>query len=254
MRVRIKRKGPVFAPIGDSALVVTLGTDADREVLLRARVTAAALKRLLRPAVLDAVPAYGSVAVFYDPARVTAGPGTPFERMCRQIGPYCPSAPSAAGRRLRRLSLAGRRIRRLSLAGRRIEIPVCYGGEFGPDMDAVAARSGLSPKDVAAMFGDAEYLVQAIGFSPGFPYLAGLPRKLHTPRKDTPRESVPAGSVGIGGGQAGVYPIATPGGWNLIGRTPLRLFRVEETPPALLKTGDRVTFKAITPEEFAAWK
>ncbi len=244
MRVRIKRKGPVFAPLGDSALVVTLGTEADREVLSAARSTAAALERFLRPAVLDAVPAYGTVAVYYDPAGVAAGPGSPFERMCRAIEPHCMRAPGVAGRRLRLLSPVGRKV----------EIPVCYGGDLGPDLDAVSARSGLSPEEVVALYGAAEYVVQAIGFSPGFPYLAGLPKKLHTPRKDTPRESVPAGSVGIGGAQAGVYPIATPGGWNLIGRTPLRLFRAEETPPSLLQTGDRVSFKAITPEEFAAWK
>jgi inhibitor of KinA len=244
MRVRIKRKGPVFAPLGDSALVVTLGTDADREILSRARATATAVERLLRPAVLDAVPAYGSVAVFYDPALVAPGLGSPFERMCRAIGPHCARAPGVARRRLRRLPPGGRKV----------EIPVCYGGEFGPDLGAVAALSGLSPEAVVALYGAAEYRVQAIGFSPGFPYLAGLPKKLHTPRKDTPRESVPAGSVGIGGAQAGVYPIATPGGWNLIGRTPLRLFRAEETPPSLLQTGDFVSFKAITPEEFAAWK
>jgi inhibitor of KinA len=254
MRVRIKRKGPVFAPLGDSALVVILGPDTDRDMTSRARSTAAALERLLRPAVLDAVPAYGSVAVYYDPARVAAGPGTAFERMCREIGPHCSIAPSAAGRRLRRLSLAGRRLRRLSQSVRKLEIPVCYGGGFGPDLDAVAAHSGLSPEAVVAMHCAVEYFVQAIGFSPGFPYLAGLPKKLHTPRKDTPRESVSAGSVGIGGAQTGVYPIATPGGWNLIGRTPLRLFRAEETPPSLLQTGDRVSFKAIAPEEFAAWK
>jgi len=244
MRVRIKRKGPVFTPLGDSALVVTLGPDTDWEVLSNARSTATALERHLGPAVLDAVPAYGSVAVFYDPARVAAGQGTPYERMCRAIGPHCSRAPGVARRRLRRLAPAGRNV----------EIPVCYGGAFGPDLDAVAARSGLSPEAVVALFGAAEYAVQAIGFSPGFPYMAGLPKKLHTPRKDTPRDSVPAGSVGIAGAQACVYPIATPGGWNLIGRTPLRLFRAEDTPPALLQTGDRVSFKAITPEEFAAWK
>jgi inhibitor of KinA len=244
MRVRIKRKGPVFSPLGDSALVVTLGPDADRDALSRARSTATALEKLLRPAVRDAVPAYGTVAVFYDPARVAAGPGSPFERMCRAIEPHCLRAPGVASRRLRRLSAAGRKV----------EIPVCYGGEMGPDLAAVAARAGLSPEAAVALYGAAEYVVQAIGFSPGFPYLTGLPKKLHTPRKDTPRESVPAGSVGIGGAQAGVYPIATPGGWNLIGRTPLRLFRAEETPPALLQTGDQVRFRAITPEEFAAWK
>ena len=96
--------------------------------------------------------------------------------------------------------------------------------------------------------------VHAIGFAPGFAYLGGLPERLHTPRRATPRVGVPAGTVGIGGAQTGVYPLATPGGWNLIGRTPLRLFDAGRTEPALLRTGDRVRFRAISAEEFAAWR
>jgi inhibitor of KinA len=244
MRVRINRKGPVFAPLGDSALVVTLGMSPDQETLERARSLASALEPALRPAVLDTFSAYGSVAVFYDPAQVAPGEGSPYERMCRAIEPHCPREPLVSERRLRRKPPPGFQL----------EVPVCYGGEFGPDLGAVAAACGLPAAEVIALHSAPEYLVQAIGFSPGFPYLTGLPEKLHTPRKTTPRERVPAGSVGIGGAQTGVYPIETPGGWNLIGRTPLRLFCTNNAPPALLQTGDRVRFKRITPEEFAAWK
>jgi inhibitor of KinA len=99
-----------------------------------------------------------------------------------------------------------------------------------------------------------EYRVGAIGFLPGFPYLSGLPGKLHTPRLATPRLAVPGGSVGIGGAQTGIYPRTSPGGWNLIGRTPLVLFDEKAVPPSLLRVGDRVRFEAISPEEFAAWK
>jgi inhibitor of KinA len=134
-------------------------------------------------------------------------------------------------------------------------IPVCYGGEFGPDLAEVAAHAGLDEGATSALHSGAKYRVHAVGFAPGFPYLAGLPGKLHIPRRATPRTRVPAGSIGIGGAQTGVYPLSTPGGWRLIGRTPLRLFRPEnETEPALLRPGDRVRFQAISPEEFAAWK
>jgi biotin-dependent carboxylase-like uncharacterized protein len=132
-----------------------------------------------------------------------------------------------------------------------VEIPVCYGGEYGPDLDGVAAHSGLSAAEVIARHERAEYLVHAIGFSPGFPYLGGLPPELATPRRTTPRLRVSPGSVAIGGGQTGVYPLETPGGWNLIGRTSLRLFDPWRKEPALLRAGDRVRFRAISADEFA---
>jgi inhibitor of KinA len=106
---------------------------------------------------------------------------------------------------------------------------------------------------VVGLHTGAEYLVHAIGFTPGFPYLGGLPEALRAPRRDTPRANVPAGSVAIGGSQTGVYPVESPGGWQLIGRTPVALFRPAETPAALLRPGDRVRFRAISPEEFSSW-
>jgi antagonist of KipI len=132
-----------------------------------------------------------------------------------------------------------------------MEIPVCYGGEFGPDLEAVAAHAGISADEVVALHRDAEYRVQAIGFVPGFAYLGGLPKKIETPRRTTPRAAVPAGAVGIGGNQTGIYPLATPGGWNLIGQTPRRLFDAARAEPAMLRAGDRVKFQAITAGEFA---
>ena len=126
--------------------------------------------------------------------------------------------------------------------GRTIEIPVCYGGEFGPDLADVAAHTGLSPARVVDLHSSAEYLVYFVGFSTCFPYLGGLPRELATPRLSNPRKHVPVGSVAIGGSQAGVYPLASPGGWRLIGRTSLRLFDPERTPPPLLRMDDRVRF------------
>jgi inhibitor of KinA len=125
---------------------------------------------------------------------------------------------------------------------RLVEIPVCFGGERGPDLGDVARHTGLTPERVIEMFSAAEYVVYFVGFSTCFPYLGGLPPALATPRLPAPRKHVPVGSVAIGGPQAGIYPLASPGGWRLIGRTTLRLFDPSATPPPLLRMGDRVRF------------
>lgn len=126
----------------------------------------------------------------------------------------------------------------------RVEIPVRYGGECGPDLEDVARHTGLSPGEVVRLHTNAEYVVYFLGFSPGFPYLGGLPPELATPRLPAPRKKVPAGSVAIGGSQTGVYPMETPGGWRIIGRTTLRLFDPGAYPPALLRAGDHIRFVA----------
>jgi KipI family sensor histidine kinase inhibitor len=125
---------------------------------------------------------------------------------------------------------------------RTLEIPVCYGGEFGPDLEDVARHNSLTPAQVAERHSAAEYVVYFVGFATCFPYLGGLPAELATPRLSAPRKLVPAGSIGIAGAQTGVYPLASPGGWRLIGRTPLRLFDASAEPPALLRMGDRLHF------------
>lgn len=134
---------------------------------------------------------------------------------------------------------------------RQVEIPVCYGGEFGPDLGDVAATNGLAPSQVIETHSQAEYFVYFLGFAPGFAYLGGLPDQLAAPRLAKPRKRVPAGSVGIAGNQTAVYPFATPGGWQLIGRTPASMFRADRQPMSLLAIGDVVRFKAISAEEFA---
>ena len=131
-----------------------------------------------------------------------------------------------------------------------IEVPVCYGGEFGPDLKDVAALHGLSVPEVIELHSSATYIVYFLGFVPGFAYLGGLPEELETPRLPTPRRRVPKGSVGIAGKQAGVYPFATPGGWRLLGRTPVAMFRTEDENMSLLSLGDRVRFVPISEEEF----
>ena len=222
-----------LSPLGDSAIVATLGSGLDESALLRVRALAAAIGHSRLPGVVDVVPAFTTVTIFYDPTRVGE-----YARLCGEIENLAARADASL----------------VSQGTHAVEIPVCYGGEFGPDLAAVAAHGGLTTEKAVALHAGASYLVHAVGFAPGFGYLGGLPEKLHTPRRATPRTSVPAGAVGIGGAQTGVYPLATPGGWNLIGRTPLRLFDAARAEPALLSTGDRVKFRAITPEEFAAWK
>ena len=137
-------------------------------------------------------------------------------------------------------------------APRLVEILVCYGGEFGPDLEKVASLHGLKPERVIELHSSQTYHAYFLGFAPGFAYLGDLPDALATPRLATPRRKVPAGSVGIAGKQTAVYPFATPGGWNLLGRTPLHMFRVDREPMELLDVGDEVRFRPITHEEFSA--
>jgi inhibitor of KinA len=134
---------------------------------------------------------------------------------------------------------------------RQVEIPVCYGGEFGPDLEDVAAAHGIATDRVVRLHTSATYLVYFLGFVPGFAYLGELPQELLTPRLPAPRKKVPAGSVGIAGNQTGVYPFETPGGWRLLGRTPLAMFRTDRDGLSLLAIGDRVRFVPVSRERFA---
>jgi KipI family sensor histidine kinase inhibitor len=219
-----------LSALGDSAIVLTLAESVDAAAIARTRRLATELERHRPAGVADVVPAFASVTVFYDVTRIAG-----FDALCAEL-------EKTAARCAAELSTA---------VPRHVEIPVCYGGEFGPDLADVATHAGLSAAEAVAVHAGAVYEVHAIGFVPGFAYLGGLPEKLHTPRRATPRRVVPPGSVGIGGNQTGVYPLATPGGWNLIGRTPLCLFDPTRNEPALLRAGDRVRFCAIEPREMA---
>ncbi len=222
-----------LSPLGDSAVVATLGTGLDELALPRVRALAETLARDLPAGVVDVVPAFASVTVFYDPTRIGS-----YAQLCAAIEARAARAEAGV----------------LTQESRRVEIPVCYGGEFGPDLAEVATRAGLSVQAVVALHSGGNFLVHAVGFAPGFAYLGGLPEKIQTPRRPTPRTNVPAGTVGIGGEQTGVYPLVTPGGWNLIGRTPLKMFDATRAEPALLRVGDHVKFQAISREGFTAWK
>jgi len=226
-----------ITPLGDTALVLELGDVIDESTHRRVQAAWQSLRVAPLPAVVELVPSYTSVAVFYDPVQAVQA-GAPESGVVEWLG-----------ERLReRLKNPPKGEK---VASRTVEVPVCYGGEFGPDLGLVAKQAKLSPEEVIKRHAKPEYLVYLIGFAPGFPYLGGLPKELATPRHAKPRMNVPPGSVGIAGNQTGIYPLGTPGGWNLIGRTPLPLFTPRADPPVLLRAGDRVKFRAISPEEFA---
>jgi KipI family sensor histidine kinase inhibitor len=170
--------------------------------------------------VLNLHPAYASVLIDFDPRRHTHAQMESLVRQCLDL----PDPPDPLPRT--------------------IEIPVQFGGESGPDLEDVARHTGLAPQRVVELFTAPRYVVYFVGFSTCFPYLGGLIPELATPRLSAPRRHVPAGSVAIGGSQAGVYPLASPGGWRLIGRTSLRLFDPQAAPPPLVRMGDQVRFVA----------
>jgi KipI family sensor histidine kinase inhibitor len=214
-----------FEAIADDALVLRLGDRIDPSTNAHVPELCERI-RDQRPLWLrDLVPAYASVGVFFDPLLIEADAVSAFLRATLA------ALPMGAAR-------AG-------VAARTIEIPVVYGGEAGPDLENAGAELGMRPDDLARRHSAGEYTVAMIGFAPGFAYLLGLDPALALPRLATPRPSVPAGSVGIGGTQTGIYPRESPGGWRLIGRTPLTLFDPSRDEPALLAPGDRVRFVAV---------
>jgi inhibitor of KinA len=233
-------------PLGDSALMVRMRErfdDAPEQTLDTVLLAFQQLQKAAMPGVIELAPAYTSVTVFFDPIVVARAAETPekvFDWLATRV------RAAVAG-----VANPGRPARSQS---RTVEIPVCYDPEFALDIDDVARRAAISPGEVVHLHSAAEYRVACIGFVPGFPFLAGLPNELATPRRDVPRKQIPPGSVGIGGAQTGIYPLCSPGGWNLIGRTPLRLFDPQKNPPTLLRAGDRVRFRKISRDEFESFK
>ncbi|HMJ04879.1 MAG TPA: 5-oxoprolinase subunit PxpB [Chthoniobacterales bacterium] len=230
-----------ITPLGDSALTVHVPAESasDPDGCLR-EVSAIfrGLQEANLPGVVEVAPAFTTVSVFFDPARLVDA-GAPADDLIPWL-----SAKITA--RLAPMEPA-------DLPARSIEIAVCYDTDFGPDLALVGARRGLSVRDVISVHVAAQYRVGCIGFVPGFPYLTGLPPNLATPRRATPRVQVAAGSVAIGGTQCGIYPQRCPGGWNVIGRTPCSLFDPRRDPPATLAWGDIVHFRPITRAEFEAF-
>ena len=224
-----------IAPQGDCCLMVEFGQKVDRETNLRARALAEYLVEHPLPGVLDVVPALTTVAVHYRPEALAdpARSESPYERLADRVEQILHSA-----------------VERAAPASRTVEIPVCYGGEFGPDLEEVARARKLAPDEAIALHAQSPHIVYMLGFAPGFPYIAGLDERLAVPRRATPRLKIPVGTIAIAGNQSVVYSIETPGGWNLIGRTPLRVFTPEVDPPSLLRAGDAVRFVPITRAEY----
>ncbi|MDX5418754.1 MAG: 5-oxoprolinase subunit PxpB [Hymenobacteraceae bacterium] len=222
-------------PLGDTAVTVQFGDSIDEDTHTKVRIFSAYLERHPFPGFVEHVPTFTTVTIYYDPWVVSErGLYNPYTRITEQLQHM--------------LKVARETLH--SSKSRVVEIPVCYDGAFGPDLEYVARHNKLSPQEVIASHTRGKYLVYMIGFAPGFPYLGGMSKKLATPRKQNPRPRIPAGSVGIAGNQTGIYPIDTPGGWQLIGRTPLQLFDPERNPPSLLQAGDLVRFVAISEKEY----
>jgi inhibitor of KinA len=219
-----------IVPAGDAALIVEFEERIDPLVNARAIACAEGIQAANVPGVRDVVPTYRSVAVYFDPLQ------TDYDALIavleREAG-QPPTAPSVARTPLR--------------------IPVCYGGDLGPDLAAVAAFAGIEESDVVRLHAGETYRVFMLGFVPGFAYLGIVDRRIAMPRHATPRVRVPAGSVGIAGAQTGIYSADTPGGWQLIGRTPLKPFDADRREPFLMRAGDAVQFFAIDRAEYARW-
>ncbi len=210
---------PRILPVGEAAFTVECGDAVDALLNRQVHALAAALRARPVPGLIETVPTYRSLLVMYDP----------------QVS--CAETMRAA------LTNALDALTKADLpVGRLVEIPVCYGGEWGPDLADVAAHCGMSAQAVIELHAQPEYTVAMLGFAPGFAYLLGLPEALATPRLATPRVRVPPGSVGIAGAQTGVYALSTPGGWRIIGRTDLTLFDPGRAEPFVLRAGDRVRF------------
>lgn len=234
---------PRFLTAGDTGLVVEFGDTIDPAINRRVRELFLALAGSeSRPyqatvqdrasaglPILDLIPTYRSLLITYDPLKITFDDlRAAIERIEGGLGSATVPAP------------------------RILEVPTAYGGDFGPDLPFVASHNGLREDEVVAIHAGTDYLVYMMGFSPGFPYLGGMSERIATPRLKTPRTVIPAGSVGIAQAQTGIYPVESPGGWQLIGRTPLLLFDPSRTPPVLVEAGDSIRFTPISAADYGA--
>lgn len=223
---------PVFEALGENAVLLRVGDRIDEATNRRVHALASAIAATEPEWLLEVVPAYASLALHVDLDRMDADI-EPVEHVRAWWGSL--ELETDAGN---------------EATSAPFDIPVCYEGEFGADLGALAKHAGLAQDEVIARHLAGDYRVAMLGFAPGFPYLIGLDPQLAMPRMDTPRLRVPAGSVGIGGAQAGIYPREGPGGWRLLGRTPLTLFDATRSAPSLLSPGQRVRFVRIHADEF----
>jgi len=217
----------VFRLVGDRGVLVEYGDAISPEINIKVRAMAVAIAKEKPVGIVEVIPTYRSLLIVYDPL------ATDLQGLEGVL--------EAVESRLDQLEIP---------PPRTVKIPVSYGGELGPDIEFVAQAHNLSVEDVIRIHSGSVYQIYMIGFTPGFPFLGGLPEELHTPRLETPRPLVPAGSVGIANNQTGVYPIDSPGGWRLIGRTPLSLFSPWKEEPFLYSAGDVIKFVPISEEEY----
>lgn len=220
-------------PVGDRCLMVAFPDRVDLDINQAVHALAARLIARLPEGVTDVVPAFSTLAVHYRPD-VRAGAQPTHERLQTLLEALLAEGRPPAGG-----------------PARQIEIPVCYGGEFGPDLEAVGKACGLSPDEVVRRHAASDHVVCMLGFAPGFPYLGGLDPSLAMPRRSSPRVRIPPGTVAIAREQSAIYTLETPGGWNLIGRTAVALFTPLSEPPTLLQPGDRVRFRPVPAEALA---
>ena len=219
-------EAPKFLAAGDRAIVIELGDEISIECNRRIHSLHREILRENVPGIIDIIPTYRSILVQYDVSLVSFG------ELKDRLSVVEGSSDEGAEENVNV-----------------VEFPVLYGGDYGPDLQYVARNAEMEVDEVIELHSGTEYPVYMMGFTPGFPYLGGMSDKIATPRLDTPRGVIPAGSVGIAEAQTGVYPIESPGGWRLIGRTPLCLFDVTRTPPSLIEAGDRVRFVPLSGEE-----
>jgi inhibitor of KinA len=211
------------------ALCVELGDEISLEVNTRVRALEFLIQEKGVAGVVETVPSFRSLLVYYDPVQ------TGYDTLCATLGALAEQASDV-----------------VLPPARRVELPCCYDPELGPDLLAAAARLGLTPEELVRLHAGAEYLVYFVGFTPGLPYMAGVPERIRLPRLETPRVKVPAGSVGLGGAQFCIYSVESPGGYWLLGRTPARLYDPQAAEPTLLRPGDRVRMRPIDRAEYDA--
>jgi inhibitor of KinA len=231
-------------PFGEAGILVQFGKEIHPDIHKKVKAFTDYIEAHPFAGMIECVSAFSSVTVFYDPMEVKSL----LTDIIEKEQSLYKILSSLIQETLSKLEES------FDYKPRIVEIPVCYGREFGPDLEYVAEHNNLTVDEVIKIHSSGEYLVYMIGFAPGFPYLGGMSEKISAPRRQSPRMLIPEGSVGIAGLQTGVYPISTPGGWQLIGRTPLELFRPKEYPPSLLQSGDIVKFYPISYKEYKKYK
>lgn len=226
-------KGVVFVQnvkiltVGDSSILIQFGNAIDPDINARIAATVALIKEQHIEGVVDIIPAFCSLLINYDPRVIS------YDRMRERMEKIL-SMEIAADARKKRV----------------YEIPVCYGGTYGPDLATIAEHAGLSEQEVIDIHSSTDYLIYMLGFLPGFTYLGGLDERIHTPRLANPRIRIPAGSVGIGGSQTGIYPMDSPGGWQLMGMTPVKTYDPEREVPILVEAGEYIRFVPVDEAEY----